>query len=348
MVDVFISYSRADQAIVSILARAVEAEGYDVWWDAELPPHKSYGDVITEMIGRAKAAIVVWSGEAVKSEWVRAEADMARNQRKLVQTALDGAVPPLPFNQIQYAELTGWRGEANHPGWRKVKASLAELCGAGAEPRGVAMPPPPVQQRPAPAMSASRWPLFAGLGVGVLGLGVAGAVLFNERGEPRQSAAPAAVPAVEIPGALADAPQPVPIPAAAPPALPPEAAPEAAEVAAPVVGASLAPIPARVVARTPLASEERAPVAPNPADMTFPDSSTRVLQPSEVYPLGPSTLKIARNEIFARKGMRFTTPFLRDWFSRFAWYKPRFDTVRLNEIERRNIALIREAEARYQ
>ena len=30
MVDVFISYSRSDQAMVAMLARAVEAEGYDV------------------------------------------------------------------------------------------------------------------------------------------------------------------------------------------------------------------------------------------------------------------------------------------------------------------------------
>ena len=60
-----------------------------MWWDADLPPHLSYGEVITAKIGKAKAAIVVWSKESAASEWVRAEADMARNQKKLVQTALD-------------------------------------------------------------------------------------------------------------------------------------------------------------------------------------------------------------------------------------------------------------------
>jgi hypothetical protein len=129
MVDVFISYSRTDLAAVTRLARAVEAEGYAVWWDADLPPHLSYGDVITNKIGAAKAAIVVWSKESVSSEWVRAEADMARNQKKLVQTALDNVMPPLPFNQIQFAEIGNWRGESEHPGWRKVKTSLAALCG---------------------------------------------------------------------------------------------------------------------------------------------------------------------------------------------------------------------------
>ena len=129
MVDVFISYSRTDLAAVTRLAEAVEAEGYDVWWDADLPPHLSYGDVITNKIGAARAAIVVWSKDSAASEWVRAEADMARNQKKLIQTALGDIMPPLPFNQIQFAEIGDWHGEPDHPGWRKVKASLAELCG---------------------------------------------------------------------------------------------------------------------------------------------------------------------------------------------------------------------------
>ena len=72
MVDVFISYSRSDLAAVTRLAEAVEAAGYDVWWDADLPPHLSYGDVITAKIGMAKAAIVVWSKDSAASEWVRA------------------------------------------------------------------------------------------------------------------------------------------------------------------------------------------------------------------------------------------------------------------------------------
>ncbi len=156
MVDVFISYSRDDLAAVTRIAEAVEAAGYEVWWDADLPPHLSYGDVITAKIGMAKAAIVVWSRASVASEWVRAEADMARNQKKLVQTALDNVMPPLPFNQIQFAELGDWNGDPDHPGWRKVLASLAELCGQPGISRPMA-PGRPV----APAQSGPPAPLPA-------------------------------------------------------------------------------------------------------------------------------------------------------------------------------------------
>ena len=132
MVDVFISWSRNDHARVAMLARAVEAEGCAVWWDADLPPHQSYGDVFTAKIGAARAAIVVWSADAVKSEWVRAEADMVRNLKKL-QTAIGDVMLPLPFNQIQNVDIGAWNGEPDHPGWRKVKASLAELCRGNAD-----------------------------------------------------------------------------------------------------------------------------------------------------------------------------------------------------------------------
>lgn len=166
MVDVFISYSRSDKEAVGRLAKKIESEGYKVWWDAELPPHKSYGEVITAKIEDAKAAIVVWSPEAAKSEWVRAEADMARNYRKLVQTALGDIIPPLPFNQIQFADIGDWQGEDDHPGWAKVMVSLRELCGerepiaaasaVGAEPAPVVPPAPTPAPAPAPdAVAAS-------------------------------------------------------------------------------------------------------------------------------------------------------------------------------------------------
>lgn len=162
MVDVFISYSRDNRDRVAQIANAVKAAGYDVWWDAELPPHKSYGDVITEKIGMAKAAIVVWSHTSAKSEWVRAEADVARNQKKLVQTAIDDVMPPLPFNQIQFAELADWDGDPAHRGWRKVLMSLEELCGptplAGAAPAAAPPPEPRAPIAESQAASIARKP----------------------------------------------------------------------------------------------------------------------------------------------------------------------------------------------
>ena len=134
--------------------------GYDVWVGDQLPPHLSYGDVIAQKVGGAKAAIVVWSANAIESEWVRAEADLARGQKKLIQTTIDGRDPPMPFNQLHYVSLADWEGADDHPGWSKVKESLAALCGApGAEATIPAAPPragaaPPAVPAPPPAAGA--------------------------------------------------------------------------------------------------------------------------------------------------------------------------------------------------
>ncbi|MFL6760992.1 MAG: TIR domain-containing protein [Sphingomicrobium sp.] len=127
MADVFISYARDDERTARRVARALQAAGFDLWWDADLPAHRAYSEIIERNLNDAKAVVVLWSTTAARSQWVRAEADVARNQHKLVQAALDGSVPPLPFNQIQCASLKGWRGAASHGGWSKLQASVQSL-----------------------------------------------------------------------------------------------------------------------------------------------------------------------------------------------------------------------------
>ncbi len=131
MSDIFVSYARSTEAQARQVAEALQALGYDVWRDDQLPAHRSYADVIQERLAAAKAVVVIWSAEAARSEWVQSEADRARNDRKLVQLSVDGAALPMPFDRIQCADLAGWAGEADAPGWRKVVASIAELAGAG-------------------------------------------------------------------------------------------------------------------------------------------------------------------------------------------------------------------------
>ena len=127
MSEVFISYARPQEAEARRIAEALRSLGFAVWRDDELPAHRDYSEVIEERLRLAKAVVVVWSVEAVKSQWVRAEADVAREAGTLVQLSLDGAPLPLPFNRIQCADLRGWQGDVAAPGWRKVAESVAEL-----------------------------------------------------------------------------------------------------------------------------------------------------------------------------------------------------------------------------
>ncbi len=144
MSEIFISYARSTEAQADSVAQALAALGYGVWRDDQLPAHRAYADVIDERLRAAKAVLVLWSKDAAASQWVRAEADVARLEGKLVQVALDRTVPPLPFNQIHCADLSGWPGKASAPAWTKVLTSIADLVRAPA--------PPPNQPMGAPAI----------------------------------------------------------------------------------------------------------------------------------------------------------------------------------------------------
>lgn len=133
MSEVFISYARSTEGEARRIADALRAAGYAVWRDDELPAHRSYAAVIEERLKAAKAVVVVWSAEAVKSEWVQSEADRARSEHKLVQLRLDGAALPMPFDRIQCADLANWSGDATAPGWRRVADSVAALVHGGAQ-----------------------------------------------------------------------------------------------------------------------------------------------------------------------------------------------------------------------
>src|SRR5258707_11849617 len=140
MSEIFISYARSTADQAQAIAEALRGLGYGVWRDDELPAHRAYAKVIEERLQAAKAVVVIWSAEAVESEWVQSEADTARTDHKLVQLTVDGTKLPRRFDRIQCADMAGWEGEVDSPGWRKVIASVAELV------RGDAPPAPSVAE----------------------------------------------------------------------------------------------------------------------------------------------------------------------------------------------------------
>lgn len=387
MVDVFISYSRDNKARVAQIAQAVSAAGYAVWWDAELPPHRSYGDVITEKIGSAKAAIVVWSHQSAQSEWVRAEADVARNQKKLVQTAIDDVMPPLPFNQIQFAELADWNGEPDHRGWRKVLMSLEELCGREAVPTAALAPAPaatpgarPPEERAPPQAKKPVFLPWALLGIAAVALALLAWKVLQSPAEPSAVAG--------TPDAA------VPVSGTSEAETPETAGPAEAFTLAAVIDdpdgftnirsgqSTKAEIVGKVLEGEKFLTykqsgqwwrvrkadgttgfmfrkyirliEGGAAAAPPPAasaptgvggsGVVIPDSSDRLLTADELGNYSALELRIARNEIFARRGMRFKDPALQGHFSQFGWYRPTTDAVALSPTEKANVALLKSAE----
>ena len=127
MGDVFISYARETAPAAKAIADAVRRHGYAVWLDDQIPAHREYADVISERIDAASAVLVIWSDHAVRSQWVRSEANRGRENGTLVQLRIDRARLPMPFDQIQCIELTNWSGDDSNSNWRKILESIDAL-----------------------------------------------------------------------------------------------------------------------------------------------------------------------------------------------------------------------------
>lgn len=305
MIDVFISWSRADKHAARHFAEAVKGLGYGVWWDEKLPAHLSHEEAIVEQAGAARAVIVLWSRGSAQSKWVRAEAECARDRQTLIQVSLDDAAPPAPFDGLETSSIRGWTGETDHPGWGRVQARLATLCGAR-QAVPVSMPTVPPRPRPVRAARAHRLALATIAASIMTILTVGGLVLV--KGPPSaqaRTAPPMTIAAMTMPE--------------------------------PATRRSAGP--ATIPIKTAIVSETVEPT------LLFPDSSTRELDQAEVAGLSRDDLRVARNEILARNGRIFRDPDAAEYFARFAWYRPVAEEVALNPVEEANVDLLRRAEA---
>jgi len=129
MTDIFISYSRKDVEMVSILARTLEETGYSVWWDVSgLHGGQSFAKVIQQKLNEAKCAIVVWSPDSVESNWVHSEATLADNRGILLTAVYREASAPMPFNNRHNEDLRGWNGNVFNEGFQKLIKAVHRLC----------------------------------------------------------------------------------------------------------------------------------------------------------------------------------------------------------------------------
>jgi hypothetical protein len=80
MSDIFISYAHSTAKQAQGAAAALRALGYSVWLDDDLASRRAYTLAVEEELVAAKAARVIWSADAAKSEWVLSEANRARDE----------------------------------------------------------------------------------------------------------------------------------------------------------------------------------------------------------------------------------------------------------------------------
>ena len=110
MKDVFISYASENRPTAQRIAEGLEAAGISVWWDRHIQVGSEWDKTIEEALTSAKCVVVLWTAQAKRSRWVRAEVRAAL--KKVVPIMLEPDSIPLPFTGIQALQFLGWDGAA--------------------------------------------------------------------------------------------------------------------------------------------------------------------------------------------------------------------------------------------
>ena len=108
--DVFISYSSRDKTTALAICHVLEEHRIRCWMaPRDIPPGADYGDVIDEAIVGCRLFVLVFSGPAALSQWVKGELNLAFTERKIIipyridETPLKGAMR-LILNQTHWIE----------------------------------------------------------------------------------------------------------------------------------------------------------------------------------------------------------------------------------------------------
>lgn len=203
MNDVFLSYDSENRDRAQVFANTLEALGWSVWWDREIPLGKDFDDVIEHELNSARCVVVLWSKESVRSRWVKTEASAAAQRDRLVPVLIDQVTIPLEFRLIQSAELWDWNGDTANPEFERLIHAIKDKS---QQPPADPAPIPKSVHTGSKQIAQRRWfPKLAA--VAVIAVIVLGTLMFRNRGQEPASTSIPATPA-GAPASTASRPRP--------------------------------------------------------------------------------------------------------------------------------------------
>jgi hypothetical protein len=146
MAHIFISYSRDDIDMARALARVLESEGLEVWWDPKIRVGQEFPRLIEEQIWQCHHVIVLWSRSSVYSKWVRREAGAAKELNKLLPVIIEDCQIPYGFRSLHSVKFGDWGS---------LMEQLYNVIGGG----GLSMPSYAVHSPASPAREAESYQL---------------------------------------------------------------------------------------------------------------------------------------------------------------------------------------------
>ena len=129
MADIFVSYRQEQRPQVQRVAKALEALGLSVFYDARIHSGANFDQILNRELNEARAVLVCWTADATDSVWVRAEAAHGLDRNVLVAAKLEPVRLPAPFNVVQTEDLSDWNEGYDHDGFLRVLQRVGALTG---------------------------------------------------------------------------------------------------------------------------------------------------------------------------------------------------------------------------
>jgi formylglycine-generating enzyme required for sulfatase activity len=163
LVDVFISYPRAERARAEPIKARLEALGLEVFFDIDgVDGGAKFPAAITRALDASKAVLACCSPLYFTRPWCLDEAHEGVTRDILVPVVTERfarTAPPVNMRSLNFLNLVGWVGDDAHEEWRRTLAALSKLVGRGltrAHGRTQdAVPPTIMPQTPSPPTTSS-------------------------------------------------------------------------------------------------------------------------------------------------------------------------------------------------
>ncbi len=200
MKDIFVSYSRKDSTIAKKFRDLLTEEGWSVFWDVEILPGQAWSDQLEAKLNDCKCIVVLWSEHSLQSDYVKEEAAIGKSGKKLVPIMIGAGIsPPFGFGMLEAAMLSDWDGNKENREYRNLIKAITEHVSPNKKTGTAAATQQPAHSTttktasipisktkttttssPPVNTTKSKTPLFAGLGLALLAVLVAGYFFLNK------------------------------------------------------------------------------------------------------------------------------------------------------------------------
>lgn len=137
MVDVFISYRRAQRSRAELIREKLEALGLEVFFDIQgIDGGADFPNVIDHNLRDAKVILACWSElyfeRRPAPDWCMIECRFGLRKGTLVPVAIErfeSDSPPVDLHSVNYFDLSDWRCADDHEDWIRTLSALSRHLG---------------------------------------------------------------------------------------------------------------------------------------------------------------------------------------------------------------------------